>query len=127
VPAWLAGFAAVLTVVYLLTLHFDNLGLANVHLGVLSVAAFGVAVVLAPFYRIVASACWESGIAVVFDPVRWWSAWGVAYREMKGVTRPHDQARADGLPGEPGAQPSVSSVGRDLSAARAVDAEPEVR
>lgn len=86
VPAWLAGFAAVLTVVYILTLHFDNLGLADWPLGVLSVAAFGTAVLLAPFYRIVANACWKAGIAVVFDPVRWWSAWCVAYGEMKGST-----------------------------------------
>ena len=82
VPAWLAGFAAVLTAVYILTLHFDNLGLAKWHLGALSVAAFATAVLLAPFYRIVANACWKAGIAEVFDPVRWWSAWLVAYREM---------------------------------------------
>lgn len=86
VPAWLAGFAAVLTVIYILTLHFDNLGLADWHLGALSVAAFGTAVLLAPFYRIVANACWKAGIEVVFDPVRWWSAWCKAYREMKGST-----------------------------------------
>lgn len=85
VPAWLAGFAAVLTVVYILTLHFDNLGLADWHLGALSVASFGTAVLLAPFYRAVANACWKSGIAVVFDPVRWWSAWCKARREMKGI------------------------------------------
>jgi hypothetical protein len=82
-PGWLAGFAAALTVAYILALHFDNLGLAKWRLGALSVAAFGAAVLLAPFYRIVANACWEAGIAVVFDPLRWWSECCVACREMK--------------------------------------------
>lgn len=84
-PGWLAGFAAVLTVTYILVLHFDNLGLASWRLGALSVAAFGAAVLLTPFYRTVANACWSAGIAEVFDPVRWWSAWCVVYREMKGA------------------------------------------
>ncbi len=83
VPAWLAGFAAVFTAVYILTLHFGFGGLAKTPVGALSVAAFGTGVLLAPFYRIVISACWESGIVVVFDPVRWWSAWSIAYREMR--------------------------------------------
>lgn len=43
------------------------------------------AVVLTPFYRIVAKGCLQRGIAEVFDPWRWWSAWCIAYREMKGV------------------------------------------
>jgi hypothetical protein len=83
VPTWLAGFAAVLTVVYILTLHFGFGGLAKTPVGALSVAAFGTGILLAPFYRIVISACWESGITMVFDPGRWWSAWSLAYREMR--------------------------------------------
>jgi hypothetical protein len=114
VPAWLAGFAAVLTAVYILILHFDNLGLAKWPLGALSVSAFGVAVVLAPFYRMVASACWKSGIAAVFDPARWWSAWCIAYREIKGVTArevgPGQAAQADDPVSEPKAAPGGSSV-----------------
>jgi hypothetical protein len=86
VPAWLAGFAALLTAAFILMLHFGGDGLAQSHVGTLAVASFGAAILLAPFYRIVVNACWEDGIAVVFDPVRWWSAWCVAYREMKGLT-----------------------------------------
>ena len=82
VPAWLAGFAAVLTAVYIINLHFGVGGLAKWPVAGLSVAAFSAAALLAPFYRTVASACWESGITVVFDPGRWWSAWSLAYQEM---------------------------------------------
>lgn len=110
VPAWLAGFASVLTAVYILTLHFDNLGLAKWHLGTLTVAAFATAVLLAPLYRITANACWKAGIAVVFDPVQWWSAWCVAYREMKGTTRDDagldGRVHADAPVGEPEAEAS---------------------
>jgi hypothetical protein len=113
VPAWLAGFAAALTALYVLILHFDNLGLAKWPLGALSVSAFGVAVLLTPFYRMVASACWKSGIAAIFDPVRWWSAWCIAYREIKGVTGRDvgpGQAQADDPFSEPKAAPGGSSV-----------------
>jgi hypothetical protein len=112
VPAWLAGFAAFLTAAYILTLHFGGGGLAEWHLGALSVAAFGTAVLLAPFYRVVANTCWKAGIAVVFDPVRWWSAWCMAYREMKGTTGgeagSNDQLQADDAVGEPKASPGAS-------------------
>jgi hypothetical protein len=57
VPEWLAGFASVLTVAFILLLHFGGIAEANLRMaqmGVLSVVAFGVAVLLAPFYRIVA-------------------------------------------------------------------------
>lgn len=87
VSGWLAGFASVLTVVFIVVLRFDEPaqgGLGKVSLVAWSVAAFGVAVLLAPFYRIVVKACLEGGVAAAFDPERWWSAWCRAFREMRG-------------------------------------------
>lgn len=109
VPGWLAGFASVLTAAFILMLHFG--GIAEVDLrkaptGILVVAAFGVAVLLAPFYRVVVEKCLQKGLAVVFDPARWWSSWCHAYREMRrapavtveaGVDS--TRAAADGEPG----------------------------
>lgn len=87
VSGWLAGFASVLTTVFIVVLRFDEPaqgGLGKVSLAVWSVAAFGVAVLLAPFYRIVVKASLEGGVVAAFDPERWWSAWCRAFREMRG-------------------------------------------
>jgi hypothetical protein len=89
VPGWLAAFASALTAAYIVLLHFGapgKAGLVKSPLGAWSVAAFGVALLLAPFYRVVAKECLQRGLAVVFDPGRWWSAWCVAYREMRGTS-----------------------------------------
>jgi hypothetical protein len=96
VPGWLAGFAAVFTVGYVLALHFDRHVLPSSHPGVLFVTGFGVAVLLAPFYRIVATTCWQRGVEVVFDPVQWWLSWRTAWREV--ISSP-----GDGAGGESGA------------------------
>lgn len=84
VPGWLAGLAGAATVAFVLLLYFDGAVLAKTHIGVVSVAAFGVATLLAPFYKTVASTCLNSGIMNVFDPWQWWSKWCRAYGEMKG-------------------------------------------
>jgi len=88
VPAWLAGFAAILTWIFLILLHYGGqfmvAALQKTPQGVLSVAAFGVAVLLMPFYRIVAKECLQRGAAVALDPMQWWSAWCAAYGEMRG-------------------------------------------
>jgi hypothetical protein len=34
--------------------------------------------------QLVAKECLQRGFAVAFDPGQWWSAWCVAYREMRG-------------------------------------------
>jgi hypothetical protein len=87
VPGWLAGFASVLTVAFVFVLHYDvKSGLLKAPLGALTVAAFLVAALLAPFYRLLAQQCRQLGIVVVFDPVQWWSAWCVAYAEITKVT-----------------------------------------
>jgi hypothetical protein len=96
VPGWLAAFAAVFTVGYVLVLHFDRRVLASSNLGVLSAAAFGLAVLLVPFYRVVARTCWQCGVEVVFDPVQWWLSCRAAWREVRG-------SLAGGVRGEAGA------------------------
>lgn len=84
--------------------------LAGTRLGTLTVAAFGVAVLLAPFYRIVANACWKRGVAMVLDPGQWWSAWRDAYGEM--MTGKVPGAAADG-------EESQKTAPRELVAVRA--------
>jgi hypothetical protein len=79
VPGFLAGFAAVLTLIYILALHFDATALPTTRLGILSVAGLGVAVLLAPFFRSVASATWRRGAVMVFDPAQWLSASFIAW------------------------------------------------
>jgi hypothetical protein len=102
-PAWLAGFASVLTAAFILVLHSSWGGqsapLGQAPVGVLSVAAFGVAVLLTPFYRAVATQCLQRGIAAVFDPARWWSAWCVAYQEMRAAPAATGEAGGGAVPG----------------------------
>jgi hypothetical protein len=86
VPGWLAGFAAVAAAAAILVMHFGGGVLAKSHVDALCAAAFGVAALLVPFYRVVANKCWRDGVAVAFDPWQWWSAWRAAYHEMKGKT-----------------------------------------
>jgi hypothetical protein len=107
VPAWLAGFASVLTGIYIVTLHFyepGTAGLGKSPLGIWSVAAFGASVLLAPFYRAVAKACLRQGVVVAFDPAQWWSAWCVAYGEMRGTSaaaaEAEKQNRAEAAPNQ---------------------------
>lgn len=84
VPGWLAGFAAVVVAGYVFVLHFLGDLLPKSGWGALSVAAFGVAVLVAPFFKTVASSCWRGGVMVVFDPALWRSQWLIASREMTG-------------------------------------------
>lgn len=84
VPGWLAGFAGAATVAFVLLLHFDGGVLVKAQIDVLLVASFGVATLLAPFYKTVASTCLDNGIMNAFDPWQWWSNWCHAYGEMKG-------------------------------------------
>jgi len=90
VPAWLAGFAGTLTAVYIISVHYGGVprsnDVKNVSLGVWSVAAFGVALLLAPFYRIVAKKCIRRGVVATFDPVLWWRAWCDAFNEIRGTS-----------------------------------------
>ena len=74
-PSWLAAAAALSTGLYAFTLHFLGGPLAKLSLLQLVVAiAFAVALLVPP-YRCVARACWERGIAEVFDPAHWRKAW----------------------------------------------------
>lgn len=74
-PSWLATGAALSTGLYAFTLHFLGGPLAKLSLLQLLVAiAFAVALLVPP-YRCIARACWERGIAEVFDPAHWRKAW----------------------------------------------------
>lgn len=82
VPGWLACMSAVMSGVYVIIQHFAGGPLATSRLGVLCVAAFGVAALLAPFYRALVIACWRSAAIEIFDPMQWWRAWCVAWKEI---------------------------------------------
>jgi hypothetical protein len=86
VPGWLAGFAAVVAAGEVFVLHFLGDLLPKSGLGTVSVAAFGVAVLVAPFFKTVASSCSRGGVMVVLDPALWWSNWLIAFREMTANT-----------------------------------------
>jgi hypothetical protein len=86
VPGWLAGLAAVVAAVEIFVLHFLGDLLPKSSLGTLFVAAFAVAVLMAPFFKAVARSCWRGGIMVVLDPVLWWSEWLIAFKEMTANT-----------------------------------------
>jgi hypothetical protein len=57
-------------------------------MGATTVAAFALAVLVTPFYRGLANACWKSGVVEVFDPVHWWQAWSDAWAEYRGSGGP---------------------------------------
>jgi hypothetical protein len=99
VTGWLAGFASVLTAAFILTLHFGGIAevqMRTAQMGALSVAAFGLAVLLAPFYRFVASECAQQGIAMVFDPARWCSSGLAAFGEVIRAPTAAPEPPADG-------------------------------
>ncbi len=85
VPGWLAGFSSAFTAVFIFTTRFGGAGqieLQKVPLGLWSVAAFGVAVLIAPFYKSVAKHCIKQGVAVVFDPLVWWRSFTESCMEI---------------------------------------------
>jgi tetratricopeptide (TPR) repeat protein len=74
-PGWLAAGAALATGLYAFLLHFLGGPLAKLSLLQLIVAiAFAVALLVPP-YRWIARACWELGIAEVYNPARWRKEW----------------------------------------------------
>src|SRR5882757_7001720 len=83
-PGWLAGLAAVMTAAYIISLYFDRSVLPSPNLGVVSFAAFGAALLLAPFYKAVARAEWQFGTETVFDPAQWWQSWCGAWQDITG-------------------------------------------
>jgi hypothetical protein len=120
VPGWLAGVASVMTAASILMLHFGGFAEADLRktpMGVLSVVTFGVTVLLAPFYRFVAKECLQRGIAVVFDPTRWWSSGWAAFAEVIRLAPAAVKAVVDSMgardsaagSGEVGGEPGVSA------------------
>jgi hypothetical protein len=73
-----------MTSAYIISLYFDRSVLLPPNVGVVSFAAFGAAVLLAPFYKAVARAGWRFGTETVFDPARWWQSLCGAWRDMTG-------------------------------------------
>jgi hypothetical protein len=81
-PAWLAGFAAVMTWLVVFMLYFNGLRPPGGAVG-LAVGATFAAALLVPFYRFLAISCWNRGVAHVLNPRDWWSAWSKAYQEVR--------------------------------------------
>jgi hypothetical protein len=104
VLGWLAGLAAFTAAVEVFVLHFLGDLLPQSGLGTLSVAALGVAVLVAPFFKAVASSCWRGGALVVLDPALWWSKSIIAFKEVTANTPPTrtqaapNDERGDGKP-----------------------------
>jgi hypothetical protein len=90
VSGWLAGLGAVVAAGYLFVLHFLDDLLPKSGLVTLSVAAFGIAVLVAPFFKAIANSCWRGGVTTVLDPVSWGSQWLTAFGEMRA--KPDDNA-----------------------------------
>jgi hypothetical protein len=68
VPAIVAGLA---TGSYILTLHYTQGPLARTPLDELLFAILAATILLGPFYRSIARACWEHGVDWVFNPRNW--------------------------------------------------------
>jgi hypothetical protein len=75
VPSWLAALAATATWFYIFLQHFFGGPLAGPSVGLVALGGLAVAALLAPVYQFVARSCWEHGVLVVLDPVRWRDAW----------------------------------------------------
>jgi hypothetical protein len=83
VPAGLAVGAAIVTGSYLLALHFFNQPLVRIPLGPLAAAIVAVMAFLAPFYQLIARACWRYGLADLLDPAAWWAKWSKVTDEIR--------------------------------------------
>ena len=107
-PAWLAGFAAVLTWLFVFVLYFNGLHPQG---GAAALAVGGVfaAVLLAPFYQFLARSCWQRGTAKVFDPREWWSSWSKAYQEVRLAFPRLESAEKPPQTADPRAAPGPSS------------------
>ena len=70
-PGWLAAVSSLATGVYIFALHFDKGPLSRTSLNQVTFAAIAVALLLAPIYKSIVEACWERGIADVFNPGSW--------------------------------------------------------
>jgi hypothetical protein len=133
VPTWLAGFACAATAIFIISLHFGGGILAKPAIGFLSVAAFGAATLLAPFYQFIASACLKRGAINTMDPWQWWSKWCHAYREMKGrdpaapVQGDESAAAIQGAVGERAeSDPSEHALSAPLDAAAPAGSDPDL-
>jgi len=115
VPSWLAAGAAFTTWSYIVLMHFDKGALARYPLGLIVVSGLGAAALLAPLFQFVARSCWEYGAVVVFDPLRWRSAFLTVFDEVwrARAARVSDKVGkprlAEDPPGEPPEVPAAGS------------------
>lgn len=107
VPSWLAAGAAFTTWLYIVLMHFDKGALAKYPLGLIVISGLGAAALLAPLFQFVARSCWEYGAMMVFDPVRWRSAFLSVFDEVRRAraTRVSDKVGKPGPAEAPQAGP----------------------
>lgn len=95
-------------------MHFDKGALARYPLGLIVVSGLGAAALLAPLFQFVTRSCWEYGAVVVFDPVRWRSAFLTVFDEGRRarVARVSDKVSKRRLAKDPqGGPPEVPAAG----------------
>jgi hypothetical protein len=117
-------FAAVLaTGLYAVTLHFANGPLAKISINQLAFAILAVAVLLSPFYRYIATVCWERGIADVFNPGNWVNQQQeLAKLLRKAFARSTENVLPDGLPNDSTISPETEI---DMSTSGPAGARPD--
>ena len=74
--------ALALTSVYILQLHFDDGPLSRIHPGPFTAAIILTTLLLAPFYRSLARACWRHGISGLFSPKSLRRTWSRTLTEL---------------------------------------------
>ena len=116
--------ASVLTGVYIVMLHFGSGQLSKIHLGALVAGMVFTVVLVAPFYRSLARACWRYGISGMFSPRTLRRHWGEALTEVeKSLNQAAELGRASSnelaaevrkvIPGQlHGPSPAPSTPGR---------------
>ena len=116
--------ASVLTGIYIVMLHFGGGQVSKIHLGALVAGMVFTVVLVAPFYRSWARACWQYGISGMFSLRTLRRHWGEALTEVeKSLNQAAELGRASSndlapevrkaIPGQPhGPRPVPSTPGR---------------
>jgi hypothetical protein len=99
IPGCLTAGACAATWLVAVVMNVPGGPLAGFPAGLVMAAGLFAAALLAPAYKLLARACWQSGAAVVLDPARWRASWRSVYAEVSHA-RP-----AAGPGGEPAAGP----------------------
>lgn len=70
-PSWISAIASGLTGSIVISMHFADGPLMSISMGQAIVAAFAVAVLLAPFFRWFVKTSWDIGIVTIFNTTKW--------------------------------------------------------